>query len=71
MKFFNTKFQTQLKDWESSYQVREVLGHICHLIAVTLGLNRMEDLRVSKRLNEIKFDLVWGELESKQRFQRQ
>ena len=28
----------------------------------------MGDLTVAKRINEIKFDLVWGELESKKKF---
>ena len=31
----------------------------------------MKDLRVTKNVKEIKFELAWGELESKETFQRQ
>ena len=63
---FNTKFQTQWKDRESSYHVRIILGLFCHSIALILGLNSVKDLRVTtKNVKEIKFEGVWGELESK------
>ena len=62
---FNTKFQTQWKDRESSYHVRIILGPFCHSIALILGLNSVKDLRVTKNVKEIKFEGVWGELESK------
>ena len=68
---FNTKFQTQWKDRESSYQVRGILGSFCHLIALILGLSRVKGLRVTKNVIEINFERVWGELESKKSFQRQ
>ena len=62
---FNTKFQTQWKDRESSYHVRIIWGHFCHSIALILGLNSVKDLRVTKNVKEIKSEGVWGELESK------
>ena len=63
---FNTKFQTQWKDRESSYHVRIILGLFCNSIALILGLNSVKDLRVTtKNVKEIKFQGVWGELESK------
>ena len=62
---FNAKFQTQRKDGESSYQVRIILGLFCHSIALILGLNSVKDFRVSKNVPEIKFEGVWGELDSR------
>ena len=61
----NTKFQTQWKDRESSYHVTIILGLFCHSIALILGLNSVKDLRVTKNVEEIKFEGGWGELESK------
>ena len=61
----NTKFQTQWKDRESSYHVRIIYGLFCHSIALNLGLNSVKDLRVTKNVKGIKFEGVWGELESK------
>ena len=62
---FNTKFQTQWKDRESSYHVRIILLLFCHSIALILGLNSVKDLRVTKNVEDIKFGGVWGELEWK------
>ena len=62
---FNTKFQTQPKDGESSYQVRIFEGLFCHSIALILGLDSVKDFRVTKNVKEIKFEGVWGELESR------
>ena len=62
---FNIKFQTQRKDGESSYQVRIILGLFCHSIALILGLNSVKDFRVAKNVKEIKFEGVWGELDSR------
>ena len=62
---FNTKFQTQRKDGESSYQVRIILGLFCHSIALILGLNSVKDFRVAKNVQKIKFEGVWGELDSR------
>ena len=59
---FNTKFQTQRKDGESSYQVRIILGLFIHSIALILGLNSVKDFRVTENVKEIKFEGVWGEL---------
>ena len=65
---FNTKFQTQWKDPESSYHVGIILGLFCHWITLSLGLNSVKDIRVTKNAKEIKFEGVWGELESKKVF---
>ena len=63
---FNTKFQTEWKDRESSYHVRIILGLFCHSIALILGLNSVKDLRVTTKIvKEIKFEGVWGDLQSK------
>ena len=62
---FNTKFQTQREDGESSYQVKIILGLFCHSIALNLGLNSVKDFRVTKNVKEVKFEGVWGELESR------
>ena len=62
---FNTKFQTQWKDPESSYHVRIILGHFCDSISLILSLNSVKDLRVTKNVKEIKFEGVWGDLDSK------
>ena len=62
---FTTKFQTQRKDGESSYQVRIILGLFCHSIALILGLNSVKDFRVAKMVKEIKFEGVLGELDSR------
>ena len=37
----------------------------CNLIALILGSNCGEGLRVTKIVKEIKFEEVWGELEAK------
>ena len=62
---FNTNFQTQWKDRESSYHVTIIVGLFCHSIALILALNSVKDLRVTKNVKKIKFGGVWGELESK------
>ena len=62
---FNTKFQTQRKDGESSYKVRIILGLFCHSIALILGFNSVKDFRDTKNVKEIKFEGVCGELESR------
>ena len=61
---FNTKFQTQWKDCESSYHVRIVLGLFRHSVGLILGLNSVKVLIVTKNVKEIKFEGVWGALES-------
>ena len=62
---FNTKFQTQWKDRESSYHVTITVGLFCHSIALILALNSVKDLRVTKNVKKIEFGGVWGEFESK------
>ena len=46
------------------------LGLFCHLIAL-LDLDSVEGLIVTKNVKRIKFEEVWGKLESKKSFQRQ
>ena len=58
-KYFNTKFRPQWKDLQSSYQVRIILALFCNLIALILGENCVEGLRVTKIVKEIKFQRVW------------
>ena len=65
---FNTKFQTQWKDRESSYHVRIILGLFCNSVALILGLNSLKDLRVTKNVKEINCEGVRSELESKEVF---
>ena len=65
MTFFLYQVQTQWKDRESGYDVRIILGLFWNSIALILGLNSVKDLRVTKNVKEIKFEWVWGELESK------
>ena len=43
----------------------------CKLIALMLGYNTVQDMRVNKIVKEIKFDRVCGELDSKKCFERQ
>ena len=62
---FNTKFQTQRKDGESSYQVKIILWLFCHSLALILGLNIVKDFRVTKNFKDINFEGVRGELESR------
>ena len=42
-----------------------------HLIALILGQNNVEGVRVTKNIKEMKFEGVWGEIESKRAFRRQ
>ena len=45
--------------------MRIILGFFCHSITLILGLKSGKDLRVTKNVKEIKFEGVWGQLESK------
>ena len=47
------------------------LALFCNLIALVLVYNSVKDLRVTKTVKEIKFEGIWGELESKKCFWRQ
>ena len=46
-----------------------ILGLFYHLIALILGLNSVKGLRITKNFKQIKFEGVWGKLESKKSFQ--
>ena len=52
---FNTKFQPQWKDRKGSYQVRQVLGLCCYLVALILGVKTvwkaLELPRMSNKLS--------------------
>ena len=56
---------------KSSYQVREAFAPFCNLIALTLGYNSVERLRLTKIVKEIKFEGVWDELQPRKFFQKQ
>ena len=69
--YFNTKFELHCKDRKSSYQAMEVLRLFCDLSVLILGKNIVKGLRVIRNVKAIKHKGVWGELESRKRFQRQ
>ena len=69
-KSFNTKFQPQQKDGNSSYQVRQILTLFYNLVALILDWNCVKGYRVTKIVKQIKFDGVWGKLAAKLCFQR-
>ena len=60
-----------MKDQESSYQVRQILGTFWHLIAPILVLNGIKGFWVAWNAKKITFVWIWDELESKNSFQRQ
>ena len=60
-----------LSNQSSIYQVRQIFALFYNLIALTLGSNSVKDLRITKIAKEIKFEGVFGELESKQSFKRE
>ena len=51
-KAFNTKFRPQWKDWESSYQVRQILVLFCKLVSLILGWNCVRVLELQKLSNK-------------------
>ena len=48
----------------------QILGLFCNLVALSLGQNCVKVLRAAKIVNEIGFQGVWCELETKKCFQR-
>ena len=64
-KAFNTKFGPQWKDRKSSYQVRQIFALFCKLVALILGLNCIQVLRVTKIVKQIKFEGAWWKVRSK------
>ena len=60
-----------LSNQSSIYQVRQIFALFYDLIALTLGSNSVKDLRITKIAKEIKFERVFGKLESKQSFKRE
>ena len=62
---FKTKFQTPWIDWKYSYQVRQVLAPFSNLIALMLGYNSVNNLRVTKIVKKITLERVWDESDSK------
>ena len=67
----NTRFGPQRKDRKSSYHVRQLSALFCNLVALILGSNCAEVLRVTKIVKEIKFEGAWGKLDAKTCFPRQ
>ena len=43
----------------------QILGPFCDFIALILGQYSLKDHRVTKNVNENKFQEIWGKLESK------
>ena len=64
-KSFSTKFRHQWKGRKSSYKVKQILKTFYNLIALILSQNCLKGLRVTKIVQEIKFEEVSGELEAK------
>ena len=62
---FDTKFQPQFKARKRSYRLSESLTLFWYLIALILGQTSVKDLRVTKILQEMKFEGIWGKTESK------
>ena len=58
-KAFNTKFQPQSEDQNSSYQVRQSFALFFNLIALTLVQNSVKSPTVTKIVKKIKFEGVW------------
>ena len=50
-----------------SEKIRKAVAkwNVCNLIALIFGWNSVKGLRVTKVVKDIKFEGVWGELESK------
>ena len=69
--FFDTKIQPPSKDRKSSYQVWQILGHFCHLIAPVFDYNSVKEPSLTKNVRNIKFEGVSGKLKSKKGFRRQ
>ena len=62
---FNTKLQRQWNDRKSRYQERQLLGFFVHLIGLSSRSNSAKGLRVTKNVQKIKLEKVWGDLQSK------
>ena len=52
-------------------KIQQISAICSALIALILGENSPKGHKVTKVVTEIKFERVWGELESKKAFQRQ
>ena len=68
---FKAKFRHQWKNRKSIYLLREDFSLISNLSALTLVWDSVKSLRITKILEEINFEWVCDESESKSAFQRQ
>ena len=57
--------QRQGNNRKSRYQERQLLGFFGHLIALSLSSNSAKGLRVTKNVQKIKLEKIWGDLQSK------
>ena len=64
----NSNFETQCKDWKSSYQERQILAFVCKLVALILVQKLLRDLRV---MQTPKTNQVWSKLKTSNCFQKQ
>ena len=69
-KSFSSKFLPQWKDRKSSYKVRQISVLFCNLFVLILGYNCVKGIRVTKIVKKNMFKEVWGELQTKNCFQR-
>ena len=53
-KVFDTNLAPQWKNWESSYQVRQILATFCKVVALILSWNCIKGPRVSNIFKQIK-----------------
>ena len=65
MELFSYQIATSVKRSEKQLPSKSNFRTFCHSIALILGWNSVKGLRVIKYVKEIKFEGVWGELESK------
>ena len=67
-KSFNTTFGPRWKGLKIIYQVRQALAIFRNLVALVLGQNCIENLRITKYIEKINFEEVWGQVRSKSLF---
>ena len=71
LKGFQYQIWTSVKDWSSSYQVRQIFSNFLQVSCSNFKLNSVKDLRLKKNEKQNKLEGVWGDLEARNCFQRQ
>ena len=66
---FDMKFQPQFKARKRSYRLSESLTLFWYLIALILGQTSVKGLRVTKIVQEMKFEGIWAQDRFKESFQ--